>query len=49
MPVRPTPKPLRMLCLDCLALNLEVLCYGVEKGSKKLMEIVESDLYKVST
>ncbi len=48
MPVRPSAKSLRLLCLENLAANLELLCYGVPRGSRRLQDIIESDLFKVS-
>ena len=46
MPCKPSPKTLKQFCLDSVALNLEMLCYGTPKGSKALAEIIESDRFK---
>ena len=46
MPCRPSAKSLKQCCLDSVATNLELLCYGEKKGSKTLAKIIESDDYK---
>ncbi len=46
MPCRPSPKSLRQSSLDAIAMNLELLCYGVRRGSKELSELIESSKFK---
>ena len=47
MPCKPSPKSLKQLSLESVVFNFETLCYGVPKGSKDLMQIIESDRYKL--
>ena len=45
MPKRPSAKNLKECALNCVAQNIEEICYGYNRGSKELAKFYHEEQY----
>ena len=45
MPRRPSPNSLKSKCLTAVAMHIEILSYGCDRGSPELRDLIETEYF----